>query len=151
MKKKEENQKQDKYFYRVHKIQNKLVRVTLIITGTFFVAIGVLGIFLPLLPTTPFLLIAAALYARSSERFYYWLLHNRWFGGYIKNYREGKGISRKVKIWTISLLWITIIFSICTVEIVLVRILLFLIAAAVSIHIISIRTIRQKKRNRQYD
>ena len=148
MKKKEENQKQDKYFYRVHKIQNKLVRVTLIITGTFFVAIGVLGIFLPLLPTTPFLLIAAALYARSSERFYYWLLHNRWFGGYIKNYREGKGISRKVKIWTISLLWITIIFSICTVEIVLVRILLFLIAAAVSIHIISIRTIRQKKRNR---
>lgn len=148
MKKKEENQKQDKYFYRVHKIQNKLVRVTLIITGTFFVAIGVLGIFLPLLPTTPFLLIAAALYARSSERFYYWLLHNRWFGGYIKNYREGKGISRKVKIWTISLLWITIIFSICTVEIVLVRILLFLIAATVSIHIISIRTIRQKKRNR---
>src|SRR4030066_2358408 len=143
MKKKEENQKQDKYFYRVHKIQNKLVRVTLIITGTFFVAIGVLGIFLPLLPTTPFLLIAAALYARSSERFYYWLLHNRWFGGYIKNYREGKGISRKVKIWTISLLWITIIFSICTVEIVLVRILLFLIAAAVRIHIISIRTIRQ--------
>ncbi|OFW54672.1 MAG: hypothetical protein A2163_04780 [Actinobacteria bacterium RBG_13_35_12] len=132
-------------------MQNKLVRVTLIITGTFFVAIGVLGIFLPLLPTTPFLLIAAALYARSSERFYYWLLHNRWFGGYIKNYREGKGISRKVKIWTISLLWITIIFSICTVEIVLVRILLFLIAAAVSIHIISIRTIRQKKRNRQYD
>ena len=93
------------------KIPNRLIRVVLIITGTFFVGLGILGIFLPLLPTTPFLLLAAACYARSSKRFYNWLLNNKWFGNYIKNYRDGKGVPLKVMVLSISLLWITIIFS----------------------------------------
>ncbi len=93
----------------------------MIILGTFFVFLGVLGIFLPLLPTTPFLLLAATLYAKSSERFYCWLLNNKFFGNYIKDYRAGKGIDRKIKIWTISLLWGTILISIFIVEIVWVR------------------------------
>ena len=74
----------------------------------FFVGIGILGIFIPVLPTTPFFLLAATLYAKSSKRFYDWLLSNRFFGKYIKNYREGKGITLKIKISTIALLWITI-------------------------------------------
>ncbi len=113
--------------------------------------IGVLGIFLPILPTTPFLLLAAALYARSSEHFYYWLLHNKWFGDYIKNYREGKGIAWKIKLRTISLLWVTILFSIFKVEILWVRILLLLIAVAVSTHILSIRTLKIKEHSRDQE
>ena len=70
----------------------------MITTGTFFVGLGIIGIFLPLLPTTPFLLLAAACYARSSKRFYNWLLNNKWFGNYIKNYRERKGIPLQIKI-----------------------------------------------------
>lgn|GEM_PF-3519934 len=59
----------------------------LILLGFFFVGLGIVGIFLPLFPTTPFLLLAAALFARSSPRFYRWLLNNRWLGSYMKNYR----------------------------------------------------------------
>ncbi|MCD6598010.1 MAG: YbaN family protein [Bacteroidales bacterium] len=117
------------------------MREVLIIAGTIFVGLGVLGIFLPLLPTTPFLLLAAACYARSSERFYNWLLNNKWFGRYIKNYREGKGIPLKVKVLSISLLWITIIFSAAfIVHNVFIRVILIIIAIGVTIHIRSIRT-----------
>jgi len=126
---------------RINKVSGIAIRGALIITGTFFVGLGVLGIFLPLLPTTPFLLLAAVCYARSSKRFYNWLLNNRWFGSYIKDYKEGKGVPSKVKAISISLLWATIIFS--TVFIthnILCKIVLLLIAIGVTIHIFSVST-----------
>jgi uncharacterized membrane protein YbaN (DUF454 family) len=129
---------------RIKKASSRFTRGILIIAGTFFVGLGVLGIFLPLLPTTPFLLLAAACYARSSKRFYNWLLNNKWFGNYIKNYREKKGVPLKVKLLSISLLWITILFSaVFVVDILLFRIILILIAAGVTIHILYIRTLKQ--------
>jgi len=128
---------------RVNRISTRLVGGVLITAGTFFVGLGVLGIYLPLLPTTPFLLLAAACYARGSKRFYTWLLSNKWFGNYIKNYREGKGVPLRVKVLSISLLWITIIFSAAfVVHILLARIILILIASGVTIHILSIRTLK---------
>jgi len=84
-------------FLNKRKITNKLSRLALILAGNFFVALGILGIFLPLLPTTPFLLLAAACYFKSSERFYNWLMSNKWLGNYFKNYREKKSIPLKVK------------------------------------------------------
>ena len=128
---------------QINKISNRLSRWVLIIAGTFFVGLGVLGIFLPLLPTTPFFLLAAVCYVRSSRRFYNWLLNNKWFGNYIKNYREGKGVPLKVKVLSISFLWITIIFSaVFVISILFVRIILILIAIGVTIHILSIRTLK---------
>jgi uncharacterized protein len=119
---------------------SKPIQILLISAGTFFVGLGIAGIFIPILPTTPFLLISAALYARSSARFYNWLINNRIFGSYIKNYREGKGISLKLKIITTALLWITIGCSaVFAVDILWVRIMLFIIAAGVTFHIIRIR------------
>ncbi|MCL5072483.1 MAG: YbaN family protein [Actinobacteria bacterium] len=116
------------------------MQILLISAGTFFVGVGIAGIFIPILPTTPFLLISAALYARSSARFYNWLINNRIFGSYIKNYREGKGISLKLKIISIALLWITIGCSaIFAVDILWVRIILVIIAAGVTVHVIRIR------------
>ncbi len=124
-----------------NKIPNKLLRVVLIIAGTLFVGLGVLGIILPILPTTPFLLLAAACYARSSDKFYNWLLNNKWFGRYIKNYRDGKGIPIKTVVLSISLLWITIIFSVVfIVHNVFIRVILIIMAVGVTIHISSIRT-----------
>lgn len=115
---------------------NKTIRILLMLIGTFSVGIGVIGIFIPLLPTTPFLLLAAACYLRSSERLYSWLLTNRYFGRYIKNYRDGKGVPYKVKLFTVSLLWITILYSgAYHVTNVYVRIFLILIATSVTIHI----------------
>jgi len=129
---------------QINKISNRLIRWVLIIAGTFFVGLGVLGIVLPLLPTTPFFLLAAVCFAKSSKRFYTWLLNNKWFGNYIKNYQEKKGVPLKVKILSISLLWITILFSVVfIVHILLFRIILILIAIIVTIHILSIRTLKQ--------
>ena len=119
------------------------LKYLLIAIGTLSVALGLLGIFLPILPTTPFLLLAAACYIRSSERFYCWLINNRWLGEYIKNYREKKGIPQRAKIYTISLLWITILASaIFFVDILAIRILLILIAIGVTTHIASIKTLK---------
>ncbi|MFC1983933.1 YbaN family protein [Chloroflexota bacterium] len=105
--------------------------------------LGIIGIFVPVLPTTPFLLLAAACYVRSSQRFYSWLLHNKWFGSHIRNYLERKGILLRVKVVTIILLWITIGSSVAlVVESLIVRLILVIIAVGVSIHILSVRTLK---------
>jgi uncharacterized protein len=77
--------------------KQKIVRALLLAVGTISLALGAIGIFLPILPTTPFLLLSAACYMRSSERMHKWLLSKRWFGAYIRNYQEAKGYLRKQK------------------------------------------------------
>jgi uncharacterized membrane protein YbaN (DUF454 family) len=125
-------------------LSNRFFKYLLIIAGTIFLGFGIIGIFLPILPTTPFLLLAAACYARSSKRFYNWLMNNRWFGTYIKNYREGRGVPLKVKVFTISLLWITILASVFfIISNFLIEIILIIIAIGVTIHILTIKTIKQ--------
>ena len=123
-----------------------MLRSLLIVSGTVCVGLGMLGIFLPLLPTTPFLLLAAACYIRSSEKFYRWLIANRWFGRYIRNYREGRGVPLSTKVMAIGLLWITIGYSaFFVVDILAVRILLILIAAGVTVHLVLLKTYRREK------
>jgi len=117
----------------------RLKRQLLIITGTICVAIGVIGIFIPILPTTPFLLLAAACYLRSSQKFYNWLMNNRWFGTYIRNYIEGRGIPVKVKLFTIVLLWVAISISIWLAANWIVTVILLIIAIGVTLHIVFIR------------
>ena len=127
------------------KYSNQLFKWMLITAGIIFVGLGILGIFLPILPTTPFLLLASACFARSSKKFYDWLLNNKLFGNYIKNYHEGRGVPLKFKIFTISLLWITILFSIYyVVDNFWVEVILFIIAISVTIHIITIKTYKHK-------
>ncbi len=120
-------------------------RNLLIISGTLSVGLGILGMFLPLLPTTPFLLLAGYCYARSSKRFYDWLVNNRWCGEYIKNYQEGKGVSLKHKVFAIILLWLTISYSIWLLSAWWVRILLLGIASGVSAHLLRLRTFRPQE------
>jgi uncharacterized membrane protein YbaN (DUF454 family) len=130
----------------MHRILERIKKGILIIVGTFFVGLGMVGIFLPLLPTTPFLLLAAMCYVRSSKRFYIWLLNNNLFGKYIKNYREGKGVPLKAKVLSISLLWITILTSVIFgSQNIIVRIVLISIAIGVTIHLLILRTYTQHK------
>ena len=125
---------------------NGFVRNLLIVSGTLCVALGVLGIFLPVLPTTPFLLLAAVCYARSSRRFHHWLLTNRWCGEYIKNYREGKGIPRKQKITMVALLWLTIgSTALLAVSLWWVRLILLGMAVGVTAHLARIKTFEPEK------
>jgi len=116
-----------------------LKRYLLIALGTICLAIGIVGIFTPILPTTPFLLLAAACYLRSSPRFHRWLMNNRVFGGYIRNYTEGRGIPVKVKLFTIALLWVTIGISIWAAANMIVTIALLCVAVGVTLHIAFIR------------
>jgi len=118
----------------------------LILVGIISVALGVLGIFLPLLPTTPFLLFAAFCFVKSSKKFYYWLINHRILGIYIKNYIHHRAITQKSRIISISLLWITILSSaIFFVNVVWVKVLLICIALAVSYHLISLKTLRREQ------
>ena len=118
------------------------VRWLLLTAGTLSLGIGIVGIFLPLLPTTPFVLLAAILYARSSKRFYHWLLYNKLFGRYIRNYLSGKGIPLHTKIVSIAFLWITLGTSaIFFISMLFIRIILLLVGIGVSIHILLIPTL----------
>lgn len=115
-----------------------------ILFGSIFVFLGVVGIFLPLLPTTPFLLLAAALYVRSSERLYSWLLHQRLLGPYLRNFMERKAIPLHAKIIAISMMWATMLY--CTfflIPLVWVKILMTAIACGVTIYILSFKTLRK--------
>jgi uncharacterized membrane protein YbaN (DUF454 family) len=119
---------------------NKVKKILFITLGTLATVLGIVGIFIPILPTTPFLLLAAILFSNSSERFLNWLYNNRLCGEYIRNYREGRGMPIKQKIMTIFLLWLTIGISIIfLVEALWVKLILVAIALGVSIHLTSIK------------
>ena len=117
-----------------------------VVAGTISLGLGAVGVFLPILPTTPFLLLSAACYYKGSERMHRWLLSNKLFGSYIRNYKEGKGISQMGKIFTLFLLWITICYSaLFMVNNYIVQIVLFAIAIAVTIHIMTLPTFRKSQ------
>ena len=115
------------------------------------VALGAIGIVLPLLPYTPFFLAAAACYCKSSPRMYRWLLNNKWFGEYIRNYKEGKGLTLKTKITALTMLWVTIGFStvfmlhrLLPAQLVLpLQLVMVAVAIAVSAYIIRLPTFKK--------
>ena len=120
---------------------NRTIRIILVIAGTLLVAIGILGMFLPLLPTTIFLLLAAWCYARSSEKFYHWLHENKLFGKYLTNYRKGNGMTLTSKIISLTILWLSISCSaFYATNKLYVQIILFAIAIGVTIHLLTIKT-----------
>ena len=120
-----------------------LRRIILVSCGTLSVVLGVIGVFVPILPTTPFLLLAAFFYARSSPHFLDVLLGNRWLGAYIRNYRDGRGIPLRMKAITIAGLWSTISLTIITVVAShWGQLALATIALAVTIHLLRIKTLR---------
>ncbi|MCW4017250.1 MAG: YbaN family protein [Candidatus Bathyarchaeota archaeon] len=122
----------------------RLKRAVFSVLGTVFLGLGTVGIVLPILPTTPFLLAAAACYLRGSERMHHWLLNNKLFGGYIRNYREGKGMSARGKIFTLTLLWVTIMYSaFFVVNLWIIQGVLVAVCIGVTVHLLRIPTYRK--------
>jgi uncharacterized protein len=117
-------------------------RIALLVVGTLALALGVIGIVVPLLPTTPFLLLAAACYARSSERMHRWLMSNRLLGEPIRNYRERRAVKLRVKVYAIVTLWLFIAASIVAIGGFWLTLALAAIALAVTAHILRLQTIR---------
>lgn len=90
---------------------SKTKKTFFIISGSICVALGTIGIVVPLLPTTPFLLLAAYFYVRSSKDLHDWLMNHRVLGVFIKNYVEKKAITKRMRIWVLAALWTTLIIS----------------------------------------
>tara|TARA_B100001142_G_C14297097_1_gene641319 strand:+ start:1304 stop:1732 length:429 start_codon:yes stop_codon:yes gene_type:complete len=95
---------ENKDIHKAKESNNLFIKILWISLGSFFVALAALGVALPGIPTTPFLILAAACYIRSSQKLYDWLISNKTFGPYLKDYREGKGIPKKAKILAISMI-----------------------------------------------
>lgn len=114
----------------------------LFVLGFVSLILGIVGIILPLLPTTPFLLLSAYCFSRSSEKFHNYILNNKVFGQYIRDYNEKKGITLKNKITAISFLVLSIGFSMYKVDHFHVRIMLAVVFMGVSFHILKLKTLR---------
>ncbi len=120
------------------------MKFLLAILGCAALALGVVGIFVPILPTTPFLLLAAALWLRSSERLHGWLLNHRYMGDYIRNISENRAMPLHTKIVTLVLLWSTIIYCIAALGLAWWwRAALVAVLVGVTWHILSFRTLKK--------
>ena len=118
----------------------KIKKYLLIICGSCSVALGVVGIFIPVLPTTPFFLLAVFCYLRSSKKLYEWLMNHKIFGVYIYNYITYKAVLKSTKIGSIIFLWAGLTTSILLVNNWHVRLMLIVIGIGVSIHLIMLKT-----------
>ena len=117
----------------------------LITIGIIAVGLGVIGVFVPLLPTTPFLLLAAACFIRSSERLYTWLIHHKLFGNYIRYYREHRAITLWAKIVTLVVLWSVIGYTaLGVVTAWWLRALLGAVAVGVTLHLLHLKTLTRE-------
>jgi hypothetical protein len=117
----------------------------LVSLGVLATILGLIGVVVPLLPTTPFLLLAAACFVRSSDTMYGWLTSNRLFGGFIRNYREQRGVSARAKIVVLALLWGVIGYTaLMAVTAAWLRALLASVAVAVTIHLLRLKTLPRK-------
>ena len=125
------------------------MRYVYIALGITFTILGVIGIMLPLLPTTPFLLLASALFIKSSEKLYSWLLNQHMLGPYLKNFMEKRAIPLRAKITSIALMWAAIIYSIILTAYTALHIILIITASGVTAYILSFRTLNNGNQNQK--
>ena len=113
------------------------MKILYLILGTLSLVLGIIGIFLPVLPTTPLLLLTAYCYYRGSQRMYDWLMGHPHLGPYIKNFREHKVIPRKIKVYILTLLWTSLLFCAYILNPIWLKCLMIIIAVGVTWHILS--------------
>lgn len=118
------------------------MKIALNIIGCIAVVLALLGVFLPLLPTTPFLLLASACFVRGSDRLHRWLLDNRVFGEYLRNFESGQGIPLRAKIVAITVMWVSMGWSMAIVRPLPLKLMLAAIGIAVTIYLVRMKTLR---------
>lgn len=121
------------------------MKFLLTILGLLSLGLGIAGIFLPVVPTTPLLLLSAWLFVRSSPKLYEWLINHPRLGVYIRNFREYHAIPLHVKVVSVAMVWLTIGF--CIISVVdkwwWAQLLMALLAAAITWHILSYKTLKK--------
>lgn len=126
-------------------------KILLLTAGHITLVLGVVGIFLPILPTTPFLLLSAACFMKSSKKLYHWLINHKILGLYIRSYIQYKAITRKSKIISISFLWVVISTSaLFFMTLLWMRIMMLCIAIGVTIHLLHMKTLTKEMLEKIY-
>ena len=126
--------------------KNKLIRLLFAFIGSIFVGLAIIGIFLPGIPTTPFLIVAAYFYIRSSNKLYNWLINNKFLGIYIKGYLSGKGMPLRAKIISLFLMWIFgsfAVFYAIPQSLTIIRIIVFIILIIGTIFLLRVKTFKK--------
>jgi uncharacterized membrane protein YbaN (DUF454 family) len=138
-----------KSIFAAKNVVRTVKRKLLFIAGIVSLSLGILGIVIPLLPTTPFLLLAAACFLRSSRRLYDWLTRHPVFGTNIRAYQRFRAVSLRAKIMSITLLWACILSSsVLFVSNIWVRIVLWAIAAGVTVYLVRLKTVTPEMKER---
>ena len=120
---------------------SKFYRYVYLMSGILLVVIGIIGIFLPILPTTIFLILASACFVKGSPRANEWLRDHKILGAYIKNYQDKSGLTIRAKVLNIAVLWLMILSSaFLFTEELFIRLLLIAIAVGVTIHLLMVKT-----------
>jgi hypothetical protein len=118
----------------------RIKKILFIILGWISLGLGAVGVVLPVLPTTPFVLLSAICFSSGSKKMDAWLQNNRVFGPYIENYRTGQGIKKSLKIRSVFFLWTGLAVSMAVVQAVWVYVVLAVVGLGVTVHILSIKT-----------
>ena len=124
----------------IEQSRSPVIRTLLLAIGWLSVILGIIGIFLPVLPTTPFLLLAAACFARSSRRFYLWLVEHPRLGPWVRDYLDGHGIPLKAKVYSIGLMWGSIVLSCYLVPVLPARLFMLCSGTLVTLYILKQKT-----------
>lgn len=122
-------------------VKNSVIKGLLIVVGWLSVGSGVVGLFLPLVPTVPFLLLAVACFARSSSKFHGWLVDHVYLGPLVRDYLNGGGIPRKAKVMAICMVWVS--FPVSTIffaRAVWLKVLLIAIAFGITVYLVLLPT-----------
>ena len=123
---------------------NVFIRLLFIVLGTLFLLVGILGLLLPLLPATPFLLLASACYVRGSPTLHRWLMSHRYLGAYITTIKERRGMPLQAKVLTIAVLWASLLFSASRLDSWLLEVILLMVGIGVTTLLIQLKTVGQR-------
>ena len=124
-------------------IVKSIKKYVLIFIGSISLALGIVGVFIPVLPTTPFLLLSSFCYIHSSKRLYNWLINHKVFGEYIYNYITYRAVKQSTKIGALIFLWASLIISMTIASNLHLRIFLLAVGVGVSIHLLTLKTLRK--------
>ena len=131
-------------------VKSDLLRWILICCGWFSIVAGIIGIFLPLVPTVPFLLLAAACFARSSERFHTWLVEHNHLGPLIRDYLNGDGIPLRAKRMAIGMVWVSFpVSAFLFISDVWIKVVLLAIAAGITLYLLRLPTVLPEEKDQE--
>lgn len=126
------------------KHQSSWLRALWISAGSISLVIGAIGIIIPLLPTTPLIILAAFCYGKASPTLHHWIISNRYFGHYIQDYQAGKGVPFRIKCLAVFIVWTSVLFSLLFIPLFVVKIGMILFGIFIAIFIFTSPLLKEK-------